>query len=482
MTDPAERVLVRVLAFICVVMAVISSLGAPLIPAIAQHLHASIGDTQWSLTATLVVGAVASPLLGRLGDGRHRRAVLLGTLAAVSLGGVLAALATSLPVLVGGRAMQGLGLALLPLSMAVARDHLSAARLGPTIALLSVAAMAGVGLGYPLTGLLAAQVSISAAFWCGALVAALALVFGAFVVPAAPDVARRRSIDLLGAVTIAAGLVMLLIGLDRGPDWGWGSPRTLGLMAAGLALLGLWARHELSTRDPLVELRLLRHRNVLTANLAGLVLGVTMYIVLVSVTSFVQLPGFGLGESVFVAGLTLVPMSAFSFVASRTLPAAQRRIGLRAIIPVGASTVALAMLFFALTTSALWQMFVTMSLVGLGLGYTYAAMPGLIVNAIPADETGSAMGFYQVSRYVGFSIGSGLCITLLRALGVGNVPTLHSYRATALIAAGVAIGCAVLSWVLPGRSTSDAPPPDPERAFEEGIVATAGLELLEESV
>jgi hypothetical protein len=90
----------------------------------------------------------------------------------------------------------------------------------------------------------------------------------------------------------------------------------------------------------------------------------------------VQLPGFGLGESVFVAGLTLVPMSAFSFVASRTLPAAQRCIGLRAIIPVGASTVALAMLFFALTTTALWQMFVTMSLVGLGLGYTYAAMPG----------------------------------------------------------------------------------------------------------
>src|SRR3954451_6598062 len=137
------------------VVSVIRSLGAPLIPTIAAELHASLGAAQWSLTAPVLVGAVASPLVGRLGDGPHRRTVLLVCLALVTLGGVVAALAASLPVLVGGRALQGLGLALMPLTMASARVLLSPARAGEVIALLSVIAAVGIGLGYPITGFIA---------------------------------------------------------------------------------------------------------------------------------------------------------------------------------------------------------------------------------------------------------------------------------------------------------------------------------------
>src|SRR3954468_6534927 len=108
------------LVAIGLVVSVISSLGAPLIPTIAADLHASLAATQWSLTATLLVGAVASPVIGRLGDGPHRRTVLLVCLALVTLGGAIAALAGGLGVLIAGRALQGLGLALLPLTMASA--------------------------------------------------------------------------------------------------------------------------------------------------------------------------------------------------------------------------------------------------------------------------------------------------------------------------------------------------------------------------
>src|SRR3954463_13994686 len=138
---------VPALIAIGLVVSVISSLGAPLIPTIAGDLHASLSATQWSLTATLLVGAVASPLLGRLGDGPHRRRVLVSALAVVTAGGALAALATSLPVLVAGRAMQGLGLALVPLTMASARDPLPLNRANSTIAVLSVVGAVGVGLG-----------------------------------------------------------------------------------------------------------------------------------------------------------------------------------------------------------------------------------------------------------------------------------------------------------------------------------------------
>src|SRR4051812_18149600 len=149
------RAFVAGLLAIGMVVSVISSLGAPLIPTLAHDLHASLSATQWSLTATLLVGAVASPLVGRLGDGPHRRRTLLVCLALVTVGGAIAALAGTLAVVVAGRALQGLGLALMPLTMAAARDHLAPRRAGEVIALLSVIAAVGVGLGYPITGLIA---------------------------------------------------------------------------------------------------------------------------------------------------------------------------------------------------------------------------------------------------------------------------------------------------------------------------------------
>ncbi len=124
MTTVRERFYVLSLVGIGLVVSVVSSLGAPLIPRIARSLDAGLSATQWSLTSTLLVGAVASPVVGRLGDGPHRRRVLLVCLATVTAGGVIAALAGTLAVLVAGRAMQGLGLALMPLTMASARDHL----------------------------------------------------------------------------------------------------------------------------------------------------------------------------------------------------------------------------------------------------------------------------------------------------------------------------------------------------------------------
>jgi predicted MFS family arabinose efflux permease len=104
-----DRAFVPSLLAIGLVVSIISSLGAPLIPTIAVDLHSSLSAAQWSLTATLLVGAVASPVVGRLGDGPRRRTVLLTCLTIVCLGGALAALAGSLWVLVTGRAPQGLG-------------------------------------------------------------------------------------------------------------------------------------------------------------------------------------------------------------------------------------------------------------------------------------------------------------------------------------------------------------------------------------
>jgi MFS family permease len=472
-----ERAFVPSLLGIGLVVSIISSLGAPLIPTIAQELHASLGATQWSLTATLLVGAVASPVVGRLGDGPHRRAVLLGCLATVTAGGAVAALSGTLGVLVAGRAMQGLGLALLPLTMASARDHLPPARAAETIATLSVIAAVGVGLGYPITGFIAEHLDTSAAFWFGAGASGLALVLAVLFVPGSAPRTHHESLDVRGAVLIGGGILALLIALEKGAGWGWGTPRTLGLLVLAAVLLALWTLNELRVDEPLVEVRLIRHRSVLTANVTGLCLGTSMYLGISLMTQVVQIPA-GLGETVFVAGLTLVPLSVTSSLSSRLLPLLRRRLGPRAIIPLGTAVIAVSMLFFASTGDALWQAFVTMALVGFGIGLTFAAMPGLIVSSVPPGETSSAMSFYQVTRYVGFSIGSGLAITLLRAFDHGGAPTSDAYASTFAIGAALCLVTAAIAWVLPGGSLAPVRD-DPERAIEEGELGAAGLQRLE---
>jgi predicted MFS family arabinose efflux permease len=414
-----------------------------------------LADAQWSLTITLLVGAVATPTMGRLGDGPRRRQVILGALAVVVAGSVLAALPLDFWYLVAGRALQGVGLGLTPLAMATARDALPAERSRSTVALLSITTVAGVGLGYPLTGLIAQYASVRTAFWFGAAVSAAALVAAAMVVPSTADRPRRR-LDVLGAVLLGAALAGLLLALSEAEVWGWTSGRTLGLAAASLLVLGLWVVHERRARYPLVDLSLLRHRAVLTADVTALLAGVGMYLLMSLVMRFVQTPesaGYGFGSSVVVAGLVLLPFSVASFAASKVAPVIARRTSPDIVLPVGSVMFFLAMLAFLLVRDSLWQVLLTMSVAGLGVGCTFAAMPGLIVRSVPRAETGSAMSFNQVLRYVGYSAGSALSATVLEAhTAAGSaLPSDDGYGAAALLGCVVWAVTVVVGLVLPRR-------------------------------
>lgn len=466
-----------VLLFIGLVLSTVSSLGAPLIPELAEMLHTSIGSAQWALTAPVLVAAVASPVLGRMGDGEQRKRLIVICLTAVVLGCALAAVAHSLTMLIAGRALQGLGLALMPLTMAAARAHLPVTEATRAIAAISVVGVVGVGLGYPVTGLIADHLDVAAAYWFGAGVSLLALVLGVLVIPRPDASTKRRPLDISGATIAGVGLVALLIGLEKAPDWGWGSPGIIVLLLGGIAVIGAWAFHELRTDHPLVDLRLVRHPEVMTANVTAFVLGITMYLLMTVVTQFVQLPGVGFGESIFIAGLSLVPLSALSALSTRTVPWVEDRIGTRPIIPLGALAITASSLLFAFAVTSLWQLFLVTGLLGIGFGYTFAAMPALIVGAVPRSETGSAMGFYQVTRFVGFSVGSGVAVTLLRAFSGGAGLTSGAYHATAAVAAGLGILAALIAWLLPARQVDHELD---ERKREEGMLGATGLERLED--
>ncbi|TYP90449.1 MFS transporter [Blastococcus xanthinilyticus] len=456
-STPPPRALVPVLIFVGAVVAVISSLGAPLIPAIADTMGTTLPDAQWALTITLLVGAVATPVIGRLGDGPRRREVVLAVLAVVTLGGLLAALPLDLEWLVVGRGLQGFGLGLTPLAMATAREALDGERSRFTVAALSITVVAGLGLGYPLAGLVAELGGVHAAFWAGAAVSFAALLAAAAVVPAS-RITSRRPLDVLGALLLGAGLAGALLGLGQGEVEGWTSPLPRSLIAGSVVLLAGWAWWELRTPSPLVDLRLARGRTAATAHSAALLVGLSNYLLLVSVPVLVQAPrtgGPGFGASILVAGLALLPFSAASVLGGRLARLLADRAGPHLVLPAAALVQGGAFLLFELARGELWQVFLVMGVAGLGVGAAFAAFPALVISAVPATETGSAMSLNQVLRYIGFAVGSALAATVLAAATPDGAaaPGSGGYGLVAAIGLAVCLLTAVVAWLLPPRRT-----------------------------
>ena len=164
----SPRVLAAVLVFLAVQSTAVASLGTPLLPTVQHVERVSLAASQWTLTITLLAGAVATPLMGRLGDGRLRRLTTVGAVAVMLAGCVLSAIPAGFPAFLTGRALQGAGLGLVPLATAVARDDLPAERSRSAIVLIGVTTAAGIGIGYPLVGLLAQLLGLYAPFWFAA--------------------------------------------------------------------------------------------------------------------------------------------------------------------------------------------------------------------------------------------------------------------------------------------------------------------------
>ncbi|MFG1624728.1 MFS transporter [Kribbella sp. NPDC049227] len=439
------RFLVPAVVFVGLVVAVVASLGAPLITAVADQYGVSLAASQWTLTIPLLSGAVATPVLGRLGSGPHRRTVILTTLGIVVLGSALTVVPLPFAILLIGRAAQGTGLGLTALMMATATDHLSERRAASTIALLSVASTAGIGVGYPLAGALTDAAGIRAAYGLGLVVTALAFVAASLVLPQAPPRPGRR-VDVPGAALLTIGLLALLVVISQTGLWRDHATLTAVILAVALLLLVLWAVVETRVAHPLVDIRLLRHPAVAGANLVMFTAGIGMYLLLGLITRYVQTPastGYGFGLNTFEAGLVLVPFSVAGFAAGKFLP--RLRFSPRTRLAASATMVLVAFVLFALGRSHLAGPVVAMTVLGLGVGAFSASMPGAILTVTPKSETASAMSVNQVVRSIGFSIGSALTGIVLAAHTTAQFPAEPAYGTAAWIGVAITAATIVLS-------------------------------------
>ena len=447
--------LLPVLIYSAMVMSVLSTLGSPMIPTIAREQGVSLEAAQWVLTITLLVGAVTTPITGRLADGPWRKQTILGSLGLVFVGSVLAAAAPSFGVLMVGRAFQGLGLGLVPLAISVARDGLSPDKARGGIAILSVSTAIGTGLGYPITGIIAQNLDYRAAFWFAAIISVIAFALIALVVPSTRH-RPSQPLDVVGAVLLSIALAALLLGISQGRTYGWASPAILGLFAVALVAGVVWGMQALRTAYPLVNLRLMANRSVLAADIVALMMGVSLYAMSSLVNRYVQAPreaGYGFHAGLIATGLMLAPLSIGSLLSTRTSTWLTGKFGARWVLPIGSLIVALDMIFVGVSRSARWEVVLAMAVLGLGISTTFAAMPLLIIRAVPPSETGSATSMNTVLRTIGGAVGSAASIALLSAFtpAGSHLPSDTGYSVTFIAGAVICLGAAVVSLVmLPG--------------------------------
>lgn len=429
------------LVAVTVVTAIVSSLGAPLVPSIATAYDVSLSTAQWVLTSTLLTAVVATPALVRWGSGRLRRPVIVGALAVVLAGTVLSALPTGIEGLLIGRSLQGIGLAVTPLALAVARDSWSDERLASRLSLLSVATVAGAGAGYPLTGVLADWVGVAGAYAAGSVLVAVALVLAWRHLPVDADGVPHH-VDLASVALVGLGLLGVLLAISEGNAWGWLSWPTLALTACGLLLLTGWVRRTFTlTRrgaQTLIDLRLAARPGVLAPNIVTLAISTGMYTLLTLSVLVVRADGsegWGLGLGASTAGLVLVPYAVSSVSGSRVALAVSRHFGPHLLLPFGSTLFASSLVLTGLAHDRLWQVLVAAALGGLGSGFTFSSLPMLIVPHVPAEETAGALAFNQVLRYIGFATGSAAAVALLDGFGGHQA----AFRATALTLAALCL-------------------------------------------
>jgi EmrB/QacA subfamily drug resistance transporter len=436
----------------------------PALPTLQRDLHTTTTWVTWVLTVFLLVASVATPLLGKLGDQYGKERLLVISLVVFLVGSITAACAWNIWTLIVARAIQGAGGAVFPLSFGIIRDEFPREKLGVAIGLVSAVFGIGGGFGIVLSGLIVDHASWRWLFIVGALTIGPAAVLVHRFVPESPIKTASR-VDVVGATLLSGGLVAMLIALTEGEAWGWSSGRTLGLGAASLVFLVAWGWAELHVGEPMVDMRMLARREVLFTNLTALIAGFAMFGSFVLVPNFVETPRglahsvqravhYGFDASATKAGLYLLPSSITLLFAGPLAGLLGRRYGSKWPLASGMALVAAAAGSLAAWHDHPWQILAAMPVLGVGVGFAFAAMATLITEAVRPTETGVATGMNTVMRTVGGVIGGQMGAALLAAHTIPgtNAPSVVGFEiAFAISAVAALVGAGVAVLVTPPR-------------------------------
>ena len=471
-------VLISVFAF-----SLLETMLTPVLPQIKTELNATPMQIGLLLVAILLVGAVSTPITGALADIFPKHYVMATVLTLLCVGILLAATAPTIQFLISGQALQGVGLGLFPLSVGLLNELLPESRKQFGNGLFIAAIMSSSAIGLVVPGVIVGALGFRAVFWLPLLVLLVCLIT---ILVRPPSRLASRSgmastapnVDWAGAAILAPSLILLLMGLTQGPQHGWASAQTLGLLGGGLAVTAFWIRFEFRQRAPLIDLNLLKIPAVGLACCIVFTAGFAVVSAYVAVPLLLQADpasGIGFGANTSAIGFYLLPLGLSGIVIAPLVDRGERAMGVRALIFIGTLSIALGVAAPVFLHKLGWHVVLSMTLLGAGFTVVLTTAMNVVVRCVDSAHVAGVSGMIFVIRNIGGMTGAQVSATILdSATSAGGVTTPSGYEHSFLVASLVAlIGCIASLFFPRLPSLSSAPASvDEERSIRQARSAS----------
>ncbi|MBI0583282.1 MAG: MFS transporter [Methanomassiliicoccus sp.] len=424
--DNKQGVILVVLASMALIVMFVEIMIVPALPTMARDFPDQVAWLPWVLSIYLLVGAVATPLVGRLGDLYGKKKVLsyvmviylvalLGSGFSLEISDLLFG-THDISVLLFFRAMQGIGMGMFTLAFGIVRDTFPKDKIPVAVGMISAMFSVGVAIGLVVGGYIT-----SVARWTDAFHVVvpffLVLTIAAAYLIHDPRIVQRGKLDIPGGLTLGVAILALLLGLTQGDKWGWTDPATLGLFAAFAIAITIFVVIELRTKDPIVRPSLMVNRGILGGNVVALFVGLCMFMVYQTVPFFLETPVaaggyFGLTDT-FTVGLYMLPSALAQLFFGPYGGKLSKKMGPSTVLAIGMAILTAGFVSLVFFNADFWQLTLSMVIFGSGIALCMVSMINVIVESCPQSEFGVASGMNTLFRIVGGSIGPVLAAVIL---------------------------------------------------------------------
>jgi EmrB/QacA subfamily drug resistance transporter len=384
------------------------------LPSIGEGLSFSQDNLAWVVNAYVLAFGGFLLLGGRMADLLGRRRVFMSGLALVGVASLLAGFAANEGQLIAARAAQGLGAAIIsPAALSIITTIFrDGAERNKALGVWGAVAGSGGAAGVLLGGILTDGLGWQWVLWVNVPVAALALALSPRLIPESRSESATRHFDAAGAVSVTAGLTVLVYALVDAVDVGWGSAQTIGLLALSALLIGAFVAIELRSASPLVPFRIFRMRTLTGANVVGLLVGASLFSAFFFISLYMQQV---LGYSPIKAGLSYLPLALAIIVAAGIGSQLVTRIGFKPVLAAGMAFIAAGLLWFSQVSVGggfLSDILGPSLLMAIGLGFAFVTSTIAAVSGVADHESGLASGLINTSQQIGGALGLAVLATI----------------------------------------------------------------------
>ncbi len=444
-----------VLAAVAIIVMYVESMAFPSLPQIMTSFDLTAEDyalASWIVTIYLIVGAVAIPIFGKLGDiyGKKKMLMIAMTIysIAVTLTGFSREFSDSIYVMIGFRAFQGLGMTMFPLAFSIIRDEFPKEKLAVAQGVISAMFGVGTAIGFVVGGYVTETWGWEWTYHSVIPFAVLLTCLVAWKIKESP-VRLNVRIDFLGAALLGAGLVTFLVGVTESRTRGWTDPLIDGLLAAAVSLILAFAWWQTKAKDPLVRPGLMKERNIALTTVVGFMIGFAMFTVNQTV---VAIAGFNFGLDALETGLLMLPVSILMLILGPVSGITVKKFGPK--WPMVFGMVMSIIGFILLYQYHVTENQVVMGILVMGAGSSFAMVSSInmIIISTPKEETGISTAMNMIVRTSGSVVGPALAAVIISqhsafVPGVGAIPDDEAYRIIFLMASvmmGIGVAVALM--------------------------------------